>query len=682
MKKILLSTVLLVITMLCFATTYYISPIGNNANAGTAASPWKTLVYACQTTTAGDIIHVTAGTYTETAVASLKAGVSLEGEGAATTVIKSSIAGDWSVLLVLESPANTNGNQSISGITFDGQYVSETSYKTWWGIHVSGRSNVTIRDCIVKNFYDRGVNFDGNTVWNPLVDPGNYATGNKFYNNSLLNTARCTNNYGAGQLNIGGQNGMEIYGNTMRQDQRPNFKNGWPIKYWENGWLKGVKIYNNTLIKAPYRGTYPGEAGDWDFAIELFNISGLEIANNQIQGCIDLNYNYKGTYQYSTWIHHNTITHSNPNYFESGIILEFATQSAIVEDNQFFNASSGVQFNTRGPGNSGGYNYPAPVGGYSSLTNNVIRRNLFAGVYRGNGTGIGIFSEGTDDPYVDGLTISNNTIVAKSGNAPYWGIDFSSQPNGNAKNITIKNNIVVGFQAGWLVGSNPSKINGITVQNNLLWQNIGNNAPSWPQQPAGYVYTGNIAADPKLGTDYRPLAGSPALNAGTDGTDIGFTGGSGTSPSPCTYTYSTWGLCVNGIQTRTVTSALPAGCTGTPILTQSCTVQCTTYTYSPWSTCTNGSQSRTVISSLPTGCTINAPLDSLTRSCTFIPNDTIPATVILHGNNLSRKVVTYFVKKADGFYYDNTNVKRDIYLYKRPDAKWVLLKTLPLIVNP
>ena len=72
MKKILLSTVLLVITMLCFATTYYISPIGNNANAGTAASPWKTLVYACQTTTAGDIIHVTAGTYTEIGRASCR----------------------------------------------------------------------------------------------------------------------------------------------------------------------------------------------------------------------------------------------------------------------------------------------------------------------------------------------------------------------------------------------------------------------------------------------------------------------------------------------------------------------------------------------------------------------------------------------------------------------------------
>lgn len=41
---------------------------------------------------------------------------------------------------------------------------------------------------------------------------------------------------------------------------------------------------------------------------------------------------------------------------------------------------------------------------------------------------------------------------------------------------------------------------------------------------------------------------------------------------PCVYTYSTWGECQpSGTQTRTVLTALPAGCSGTPILSQSCT---------------------------------------------------------------------------------------------------------------
>ncbi len=40
----------------------------------------------------------------------------------------------------------------------------------------------------------------------------------------------------------------------------------------------------------------------------------------------------------------------------------------------------------------------------------------------------------------------------------------------------------------------------------------------------------------------------------------------------CTYTYSDWSACTSsGTQTRTVLSSSPAGCTGTPVTTQSCT---------------------------------------------------------------------------------------------------------------
>jgi mono/diheme cytochrome c family protein len=47
------------------------------------------------------------------------------------------------------------------------------------------------------------------------------------------------------------------------------------------------------------------------------------------------------------------------------------------------------------------------------------------------------------------------------------------------------------------------------------------------------------------------------------------TGGGG-GPGACTFTYSAFGACVNGVQERTVISATPAGCTGTPVLTQAC----------------------------------------------------------------------------------------------------------------
>jgi len=49
-------------------------------------------------------------------------------------------------------------------------------------------------------------------------------------------------------------------------------------------------------------------------------------------------------------------------------------------------------------------------------------------------------------------------------------------------------------------------------------------------------------------------------------------GGEGPPSQPCIYTYSDWGTChADGTQTRTVISATPDGCTGTPVLSQSCT---------------------------------------------------------------------------------------------------------------
>jgi hypothetical protein len=508
-------------------TVYYVSPSGSDAGAGTSASPWKTLFKATSTvTTAGSVIHLKAGTYTETKKSNLAKAVSIEGEGAATTIVKSAITGQWSNLLSLSSPQDNNGAQTISGFTIDGQYVSESNYKTWIGIWVNGRSNVVIRDMKIINFKDRGVIFDGNDVTDPVMDPGHYATGNKFYNNTVLNSAGNVGDYGGGQLNIGGQAGMEIYNNTMIQDQRAAFKNGWPLKYWDNGWLNGVKVYNNTLVKAPYQGSYPGENGDWDFAIEFFNISGLEIYNNTIQGSIDLNYNKKGTYAYSAWIHHNTLNHATLNgNFESGIILEFRTESVLIENNIINNASSGIQFNTRTMSQNGGYPNPGggiPTGGFSQLKDNIIRNNLFSNIYQGNGTGTGcgitVISESGNDPQIQNMNIYNNTIVAKSGDAPWIGIDFTSGENGNATGVNVRNNIVNGFRDSWLKGSSVTKMTNVKVTHNLAYGN-GNNQPSWPGgNPGSYTFGNHKTGSPMFmsATNFLLQSASPCINTGVN----------------------------------------------------------------------------------------------------------------------------------------------------------------------
>ena len=124
------------------ASTYYISPVGNNLTGdGSAGKPWKTMYKATSVvTTAGSTIHIKAGTYTETKTSNLRAGVNLEGEGATTTIVKGAVTATYTALIEMQSPDRTSGNQSISKITFNGQYVSEANHKTWLAIWITARA--------------------------------------------------------------------------------------------------------------------------------------------------------------------------------------------------------------------------------------------------------------------------------------------------------------------------------------------------------------------------------------------------------------------------------------------------------------------------------------------------------------------------------------------------------------
>jgi len=633
MKK-LFTFLLLLMASICQAQTY-INPTGNDATGnGTQASPWKTLYKAAEATNSGKII-VLAGTYTETQTVNLKAGVSIEGAGSASTIIKSSLTGQWSTFLKLENSSIGNGNQTISGITFDGQYVSESNYKTWIGIWVTMRNNVTIQNCVIKGFYNRGIIFNGNgrNESEIPVDPGIYTTGNKVINNQFINTAGKEAGGGTifGQLNISGQKGMLIEGNDMNQTQRVSGRNGQLIKYWGSGYNLGCKISNNILKRANFTGNSWNGDGDWNFAIELFNNSGLEIANNTLQGSIDLNYNrVVSPYTYSVWIHNNVSDHNPINTREEqGIIFEFETTKAIVEDNKFFNMAMGITFNVRTPNNSGGYNNPKPVGGYSATTDVIIRNNLFAGLYStpSSSAGIQFLTENeTKDAYCRNMLIHNNTFVVNPSDPANAGIDLSHFTNGAASSdgIIIRNNVFMGFAAQYLEGGSSKMINTVT-RDNCTWANGNSNNPNWSGQ---LTNTGNLKVVPALDGNYLIPPTSPIYGLG-----IGYLASATPPPLPCEYTYGPWGPCIDGERTRVLLTATPEGCDGLPVLVETCTI-------------------------LPPPA-----------------NDTIPCTVILHGSNLTRTVVTYVVKKADGNYYDNKNVKRILYLYKRPDGKWMFKDT-------
>lgn len=480
------------------AGSYYISPSGSDETGnGTPGKPWRTLFKAASTaTSAGDIIHVTVGLYTETEQVILAPGVSIEGEGI-NTIIRSAITADWKELLSLRSPEGTNGNQHISNLKFDGQNLS-----TFWCIYVSGRSNVSIYDCSIIDFKDRGVIFNGRND-DVAAAPGIYATGNKFYNNTVSNCAAYnTPNgiYGRGCLNIGGQEGMLIYNNVMTQNQRPNGYNGYLIKYQNDGYLKGVKLFNNTLTKIPFAGNYGGDNG-WDFAVEFWNIlGGMEIYGNKVQGSIDLVNTSRGVYAYGIWIHDNTIQQQVLNsHFESGLIFEVSTESVIVEKNVFHKISGGILFHAQEN---------------TVLNDIVIRNNRFEDIGRNagngnNGNGININCGtllGNENHYsLSNFTVYNNFIGAAPGNAPFYGIEITGAAA--AVNIKIQKNSINNFAAACFVANPAFVIDSLIIEDNTLSGNGNRNDPFYVRgTPGNYSFRNNVktnASGPTRGFNFR-----------------------------------------------------------------------------------------------------------------------------------------------------------------------------------
>lgn len=485
--KLLLTAALFFLLQSGAATTFYISPAGSDINGnGSINNPWHSLFKATSAVTVpGSIIYVTAGTYIEIQQSSLAVGVSIEGEGN-NSIIKSSLTADWTEILSLKSAVEgTNGNQHIRNLKFDGQHLS-----TYWAIRIIGRSKVEVDHITIIDFKSDGIFFDGktdNTEGAPLI----YAANNSFHDNIVKNCAAynlSTGEYGRGALNIGGQENMLIYNNTITQNERPDGYNGWPIKYSLGGYLKGLKIFNNKIIKKPFAGLFGGDHG-WDFSIELWHcMGGLEIYGNTFQGALDLVHVAKHNYSFGARIHDNTISQPQINsHYETGILFEKGVEAAVVENNIINNCSSGVEvFCEYNGGNAGG----EPDLPYNPVIDLTIRNNQFTNISSYRGHGIFIDSGPFIDTDMHGVFIYNNTITASETGNPYWGISISGVQK--ASNIQINNNTIKNFGAACIFIDPASQIDSLSIEKNNLTGNGFANKPSFINgRPKNYIFRNN-----------------------------------------------------------------------------------------------------------------------------------------------------------------------------------------------
>ncbi len=484
------------------SATYYISPTGSDTTGtGSSGSPWRTLYKACNTVTnSGSIIHVNAGTYNETQQCALALGISIEGEGL-TSIIKSNISTQYVTTILMHSDVEgVNGNQHISNIKMDGNNVA------WGAILINGRSNVSIHDSTFINFAYTGVTYNGAVSYINNA-PSIYATGNTFYNNIITNCSEydLANGFGNGGLQIGGQDGMLVYGNNISQVGRAIGHNGYPIKYYSDGYNKGLKIYNNTVTKAPFSGLN----NDFDFALEFWNHrGGVEIYNNTIIGGIDVggDSTIKGSYNYSVSIHDNIIGPiSMGEKEEVGVWLERNCSDVYINNNNFRNITSAVFF------------VPAST---DTVSNIEFIGNVVNGIGTASGSWLGYgirwsTVNGADGTIVNNIKINNNIFNGNTVPNNLAGIQLPDI--GTATNITIRNNIIWGFDFAPIYSNTSGTISNLSIENNNFYQNVNNNNVLIAGNiPTSYVNQNNLKVDPLFisSSDFHLQSNSPMIDHG------------------------------------------------------------------------------------------------------------------------------------------------------------------------
>ena len=509
--------VLLLLNLTLSGATYYIDPAGNDSNTGSSSSPWKTLAYACSKATAsGDIIHVNAGTYTETNQCVLAVGVSIEGVGVTSHIISKVVftrSGDLTGAAITLSSGSegTNGNQHISGIWLDGNYFAGATYDNSAtgndGIFVQRRSNVKIYNCTVSGFYLNGIALHGSTTY---AQPSIYATGNEIYNCIITDNGNEDNTWGGGgNIEIGGQgDGTLIHDNTISAIGRQNYGliNGNNLSGAHHN--KGVKFYNNVLNKREQEGV-------WSFQIEMWNTDGgFEVYGNTFNGGdtqIDIagDWNLKGNYDYSWYIHDNVFTGEYSTSYQKKVGIDI--ENGHIEDvwiyrNHFVNKH-------------------APFNITNGTDANVIIERIYFAYNIMESCGYGVkgdykvinnFHIPSDMTFTD-FYFYNNVIT---GRADAYYTAFYVDNAGVANNFYFKNNIVVNFlhpAQAWLYVNNTGTMNGLYVDNNILYNNANNSDPILTGNKVNnYEFLNNLKVNPLFvsSTDFHLQATSPAIGKG------------------------------------------------------------------------------------------------------------------------------------------------------------------------
>jgi len=246
----LFASILIVLTAaVSHATTYYVTPNGNDANAGTSAQPWRTLQKSANTARSGDLVLVANGTYV---------GMHITADGTAAAPI--TFRANGSNVLVNARNASTPDNINIEGgnyVTVDGFIVEDAPRVGIRAVTATGIRilNNTVRRSGLTGIltgYTPSIEITGNSASGSLQEHGIYVSNSTspVDNPIIRGNESFDNNQNGVQLNgdcwVGGDgiiSGAMIEGNIVHHN---NWK-GFSLISVQNSTIRNNLIYENGL---------------------------------------------------------------------------------------------------------------------------------------------------------------------------------------------------------------------------------------------------------------------------------------------------------------------------------------------------------------------------------------------------------------------------------------------------
>ena len=384
------------------------------------------------------------------------------------------------------------------GITLDGNNHSIIGSGTGYGIYISEKNNVTIKNCVISNFTEgirieasSNITFTNNNI--NLCGLGMFL--NTSLNDSIANNTISSNGYGI--MLYTGSNYNTLNNNNVSN----NSNSGIYLSSSSNNSFSGNTFQSNYYGISGYASSYNNLIGNTVSLNTSYGIHFNQSSNNILINNVS-NSNSYGIYL-QAGVGSNTLANNTTNSNSIGIYLYNNSGNSLSENAAtgssysgfILSASSNNTIHNNNSSSNNGFGMVISSGSYNTFTENIASNNLYSGLQISGGSNHNLSSNTVSNNNTYGIrldnitnsSIQNNTVEYNntgfylyniSGNN-FTGNNISNNSNQGIFLQSCLNNIIGGTSAqqpntinnNGISGISLNASNGIKISGNNIYNN-------------------------------------------------------------------------------------------------------------------------------------------------------------------------------------------------------------------